>query len=403
MNRTERAYSAHLAGRRRDGLFRELRHLRAPNARELIIDEKRYIDFCSNNYLGLTHHPALIERSRDWSARYGAGSGASRLVTGNLDLFDPIETKVATLKQKPAALVMASGYQANASILHALLDRRVLAAEPLVFADRLNHASMHLGCAAAGVRQIRYDHVDVSHLKSLLEEYRDKDQPRFILTESVFSMDGDVAPMREILALASDHECTVICDDAHATGILGAKGCGLAGDADIVIGTFSKALGGFGAYVACADTVRDYLVNRCGGLIYSTGLPPAVLGAIDAALDLTPNLDDERALVAQHAETFRREVQSLGLDTGNSTTQIVPVILGPAETAVNLSAWLREAGFWSTPIRPPTVPRDTARLRITFTAAHSDEDVRNLIAAFSEWCLQSDARHKRAELSASSP
>lgn len=403
MNRTERAYSAHVAARHRDGLFRELRQFAAPDARHVVINNERYVNFCSNNYLGLTHHPALIERSRTWAERYGAGSGASRLVTGNLMLFHAIETKIAALKQKPAALVLASGYQANASVLQALLDRRILGAEPLVFADRLIHASMHLGCRAAGVRQIRYDHLDLGHLKTLLDQNRGGDQPRFILTESVFSMDGDVAPIGEITALAAEYECTVICDDAHATGILGKGGCGLAGDADIIIGTFSKALGGFGAFVACSETVRDYLVNCCGGLIYSTALPPSVLGAIDAALDLLSGLDAERALVTRHAETFRAELRTLGMNTGDSTTQIVPVILGPAGATVALSGRLREAGFWSAPIRPPTVPSNTARLRITFTAAHSDEDVRKLIAALRECHQTSDECSQFAKLSASSP
>jgi len=403
MKRTESAYSAYIAGRRSDGLFRKLRDIETPNARELVVNSERYINFCSNNYLGLTHDPALIERSRDWVERFGAGSGASRLVTGNLKVFGGLELKVAALKKKPAALIMASGYQANASVLQALLDRRVLGAEPLVFVDRLIHASMHLGCRAAGVRQIRYDHLDLGHLRTLLDEHSREDQPRFILTETVFSMDGDVAPVDEIMRLAADYDCTVICDDAHATGILGDRGSGLAGDADIIIGTFSKALGGFGAYVACSEAVRHYLVNRCGGLIYSTALPPSVLGAIDAALDLVPDLDDQRALVARRAETFRAEVRSLGFDTGSSTTQIVPVILGPADAASALSTFLREAGLWSTPIRPPTVPKDTARLRITFTAAHTDEDVQKLIVVFRDWHRRCGEQAQRADASALSP
>ena len=200
---------------------------------------------------------------------------------------------------------MASGFQTNAAVLQALFDRSVLGAEPLVFADRLNHASMHFGCQAAGVRQIRYRHCDAAHLGELLSQYQADDRPKFILTESVFSMDGDVAPLAEIAALAREHGAFLIVDDAHATGILGEGGSGLSGDADIVIGTFSKALGGFGGFVACSETLRDYLVNRCGGIIYSTALPPPVLGAIDAALDLVPGMDEERAHVARLAERFR--------------------------------------------------------------------------------------------------
>ncbi len=307
------------------------------------------------------------------------GSGASRLVTGNLDLFAPIEAKLARLKGKQAALVMASGFQTNAAALQALLDRSVLGAEPLVFADRLNHASMHFGCQAAGVRQIRYRHCDAAHLGVLLGRYQGDDRPKFILTESVFSMDGDVAPLGDIAALARAHDACLIVDDAHATGILGAGGAGLSGEADIVIGTFSKALGAFGGFVASTETVRDYLINRCAGVIYATALPPPVLGAIDAALERVPGMDAERAHVASLAERFRAGAGAAGLDTGASTTQIVPIVVGTPEAALAMSGRLRQAGLWASSIRPPTVPPGTARLRLAFTAAHQETDVDRLL------------------------
>jgi 8-amino-7-oxononanoate synthase len=267
----------------------------------------------------------------------------------------------------------------------------VLGAEPLVFADRLNHASMHFGCQAAGVRQIRYRHGDAHHLGELLSQYQGDERPKyqgderpkFILTESVFSMDGDLAPVGEIAALARAHDACLIVDDAHATGILGEGGAGLSGDADIVIGTSSKALGSFGGFVASTDTVRDYLINRCTGLIYSTALPPPVLGAIDAALDLAPGMDKERDHVASLARRFRAGASALGLDTGASTTQIVPVIVGSPEAAIAMSGRLREAGIWATSIRPPTVPAGTARLRLAFTAAHQDSDIDALLDVLS--------------------
>ncbi|MGH6832971.1 MAG: aminotransferase class I/II-fold pyridoxal phosphate-dependent enzyme, partial [Methyloceanibacter sp.] len=318
-----------------------------------------------------------------WAETYGVGAGASRLVTGNLDLFAPIEARVAQLKQKQAALVMASGFQTNAAVLQALLDRNVLDAEPLVFADRLNHASMHFGCQAAGVHQIRYRHCDATHLGELLSQYQGDDRPKFILTESVFSMDGDVAPLGDIAALAREHEACLIVDDAHATGILGEGGCGLSGEADIAIGTFSKALGSFGGYVASTETVRDYLVNRCGGVIYSTALPPPVLGAIDAAIDLVPGMDAERDCVAKLAQRFRTGASAIGLNTGGSSTQIVPVILGSPEAALAMSGRLRQAGLWANSIRPPTVPPGTARLRLAFTAAHQESDIDRLLDALS--------------------
>jgi 8-amino-7-oxononanoate synthase len=379
MARSESRYGAFLEARRRDGLLRELLSVDARDARTVRIGGETFVNFAGNDYLGLRFHPALIARSREWGERFGAGSGASRLVTGNLSLFGGLEGKLATLKQKPAALVMSSGFQANAAVLQALLDRSVLGAEPLVFADRLNHASMHFGCAAAGAREARYRHGDAAHLAELLNQYRDVDRPKFILTESVFSMDGDIAPLAEIGRLARDHDAVLIVDDAHATGILGEGGRGLSDGADIVIGTFSKALGSFGAYVACSETLRDYLINRCSGLIYSTALPPPVLGAIDAALDLLPSLDAERAQVAALAERLRRGARSLGIEYGASATQIVPLIAGDNHAALSLGKALRESGIFATAIRPPTVPAGTARLRLAVTAAHTDADVDALL------------------------
>jgi 8-amino-7-oxononanoate synthase len=381
---SESRYEAYLEGRERDGLRRDLTKIEACDARSVRIGSETCVNLASNDYLGLRFHPALIERARDWAHRYGVGSGASRLVTGNLDLFPGIESKIARLKGKPAGLIMASGFQANASVLQALFDRSVLGGEPLVFSDRLNHASIHFGCAAAGAREIRYRHGDAAHLAALLSRYRGAERPKFILTESVFSMDGDVAPLAEIGRLAGEHDAALIVDDAHATGILGEGGRGLSGEADVVIGTFSKALGSFGAYVACSQTLRDYLINRCSGLIYSTALAPPVLGAIDAALDLVPALDAERARVAGLAERFRLCVRALGFDTGASTTQIVPLIAGSNHAALGLSKRLREAGYFATAIRPPTVPVGTARLRLAFTAAHGEADIDGLLGALDD-------------------
>ena len=247
---------------------------------------------------------------------------------------------------------------------------------------------MHFGCKAAGVHQTRYRHGDAAHLAELMTQSQEdalaRSRPKFILTESVFSMDGDVAPLDEIAALARANDATLIVDDAHATGILGEGGRGLSDGADIVIGTFSKALGSFGAYVACTPTVRDYLINRCSGFVYATALPPTVLGAIDAALDLVPDMDEARAHVANMATRFRAGAQKLGFNTGASATQIVPLIVGTADAALSLSAELREAGFWATAIRPPTVPQGTARVRLAFTAAHDDADIDRLLEVLSD-------------------
>jgi 8-amino-7-oxononanoate synthase len=383
MTASESSYRAFLDSQSHEGLRRSLLAFALRDARIIGAEGRSYVNFSSNDYLGLRLNEALIGRAIEWAEAYGVGAGASRLVTGNIEIFGPIEAKVARLKEKQAALVMASGFQTNAAVLQALFDRSVLGAEPLVFADRLNHASMHFGCQAAGVRQVRYLHCDVAHLGELLSQYQDDSRPKFILTESVFSMDGDVAPLAEIAALAREHEACLIVDDAHSTGILGEGGTGLSGEADIIIGTFSKALGSFGGFVAATETVRDYLINRCAGLIYSTALPPPVLGAIDASLDLVSGMDAERTHVAGLARRFRTGASALGLNTGNSTTQIVPVILGSPEAALAMSGRLRRAGLWVTSIRPPTVPPGTARLRIAFTAAHQESDIDQLLEVLS--------------------
>jgi 8-amino-7-oxononanoate synthase len=390
---SESRYQAFLEGLARDKLRRELTNIEAVDARTIRVEGRDYVNLASNDYLGLRFHPRLIERAAEWAKRYGTGSGASRLVTGNLDLFAGIEAKVAKLKGKPSALVMASGFQANAAVLAALFDHTVLGAEPLVFADRLNHASMHFGCKAAGIREIRYRHGDAAHLGELLSQYQDDSRPRFILTESVFSMDGDVAPLKEIVRLARAHDACLIVDDAHATGILGEGESGLSTGADIVVGTFSKALGSFGAYVASSATTRDYLVNRCGGLIYSTALPPPMLGAIDAALDLVPGMDSDRAYVAKLAAWFRAGAQALGYDMGASSTQIVPLIVGAPEAALSLSERLRKSGFWATPIRPPTVPKGTARVRLAFTRALAESDADRLLEVLADMAPHVSAKH----------
>ena len=340
------------------------------------------LDFSSNDYLGLSHHPVLIERACAYARRWGAGAGASRLVSGNLLPFGEIEAKIARGKGMEAALVFVSGVQANVTLLPALLDAKVLGAEPLVYADRLNHASLIQGCAAAGVRQIRFRHNDLEHLEALLARDEALARPRVIITESVFSMDGDCADVAALAALAEKYGAFLYLDEAHATGVMGRDGFGLAHGLRnaLVMGTFSKGLGGFGAYAACSAVLREYLVNRCGGVIYATALPPAVLGAMEAALDMIPELGAARARVAGHAARFRAALAAAGLDTGASTTQIVPLILGAEERALDMARALEAEGFLAVAIRPPTVPAGTSRIRFTFSAGHTEEQV----AALSE-------------------
>ncbi|MPS26322.1 8-amino-7-oxononanoate synthase [Pigmentiphaga sp.] len=363
---------------------RRLRTAATARGGHVMFEGREALDFSSNDYLGLAGHPALAERVSDWTARHGAGARASRLVSGNLDLHEAVEAKLARFKGTEAALLFASGWQANAAVLPALL-RVAGQGEPLVFCDRLNHASLHHGCQAAGVRQIRFRHNDLDHLDALLAERAGQPGVRLIATESVFSMDGDRADVAALCQVAERHGAFVYLDEAHATGVLGPRGAGLAslggGRVDLAMGTFSKAMGSFGAYVAGSRQLCDYLVNTCSGFIYTTALPPPVLAAIDAALDLVPGMDDERRRLAGLGDGLRRALADQGLETGASSTQIVPAIVGEAGAALALSDGLRERGLLAVAIRPPTVPAGTSRLRIALSAAHGEEDVARLADA----------------------
>lgn len=360
------------------GRLRQLRPVeRLPGARIRFEDGPILVDFSSNDYLGLSHHPALIEAACGYAARFGAGAGASRLVSGNLLPLEEIERKLADGKAMEAALVFVSGAQANLTLLPAMLDAHVLGAEPLVYADRLNHASLIHGCIAAGVRQIRFRHNDLGHLEELLRRDADLARPRFIVTESVFSMDGDGPDLQALAALAEKFDAFLYIDEAHATGVLGGNGFGLASGLKnaLVMGTFSKGLGGFGAYAAGSSALRHYLINRCGGVIYATALPPSVLGAMNAALDLIPRMDEQRAHLCAMAAHLRKRLTQAGLNIGTSTTQIVPLILGEERLATSLAAKLEQEGFCAIAIRPPTVPAGTSRLRLAVSALHRLEEI----------------------------
>ncbi len=381
MSRLDGRFDEYLADRARCGLRRTLSLTQPGAPGQVRRDHRALLNFSANDYLGLATHPAQAHRAADWAARFGTGAGASRLVTGTLEAHLRIEARVAGLKHTEAALILASGWQANAAALPALLR---LTPDPLVFADQFNHASLAHGCRAAGLRPIRFRHNDLDHLEALLRGHASHIGQRFIVTETVFSMDGDVPDLPRLRALADAHDAFLYLDEAHATGVLGPGGAGLAhaaGGADLVMGTFSKALGSFGAYIAGSRALIDYLINACSGFIYTTALPPPVLGAIDAALDVLPTLDEARSRLAGNASRVRAEFAALGMDTGNSTTQIVPALIGNEAETMALAAGLQSRGILAVPIRPPTVPAGTARLRFALSAAHDDAAIESLLAA----------------------
>mgnify|MGYP001806348588 CR=1 FL=1 len=346
----------------------------------------RRMDFSGNDYLGLASRQELVDAAQEAGRLYGAGSTGSRLLSGNTPLHEAFEARIARDKGSEAALIFTSGYQANAACIAALLDQHTLGSEPLVFADRLNHASMHLGCALAEARQVRYRHLDLEHLAELLEKHKADKRPKFILSETVFGMDGDRADVVALQKLSLAHGALLYLDEAHATGLFGPRGYGLTEALDLapttfVMGTLSKAVGVSGGYVACARVLRDYIVNKAGGFIFSTAPSPLVVGAALRAWEMLPGLSAQREQLQENAAWLRASLGLAGFDTGTSSTHIVPVILGDADRTLRAKARLAELGITVSAVRPPTVPQGTSRLRLGLSAAHSREDLAALVEA----------------------
>ena len=363
--------------------LRQLRSIAPLNGVEINFNGRTMLNFSANDYLGLSMHPLLKKRSIEYIHKYGSGATASRLICGNFEYYEQIENKLAQLKQVEAALVLSSGFQANISVIPAFADR-----DALILSDQLNHNSLIQGCRLSRCKTEVYRHNDISHLRQLLAENSDKGFSRFfIVTESVFSMDGDRADIKALVELAEAFSAFLIVDDAHATGVFGHQGMGLTcgHNVDLVIGTFGKAGGSFGAYLACSGKIRDFMVNCCSGLIYSTALPPSVIGSIDAALELIPLMDDERASIHKNAADLRAELHDMGWQTGQSSTQIIPLIIGKASDALAVSRWLEENGILITAIRPPSVPEGESRVRISLSALHTRSHIDQVIEALKKW------------------
>jgi len=380
MNELLRRYAEALETLDAQGLLRRL-PVSPPAA-----DKPGFLDFSGNDYMGLATKPELVEAAAEAGRCYGAGSTGSRLLSGNTPLHEAFEARIAADKGTESALLFASGYQTNAACISALLDKTVLGAEPLVFADKLNHASMHLGCALAGAKQLRYKQLDLAHLQALLEKSTLESRPKIILSESVFGMDGDQADVAALQDLAIRHGALLYIDEAHATGVFGPRGYGICESVNlapstVVMGTMSKALGVSGGYLACARSVHDYLVNKAGGFIFSTAPSPLMVGAALKAWELLPGLNAERTALLARAETLRQGLRRLGLDPGASTTHIVPVLLGTPERTLAVKDALEARNIRVSAVRPPTVPQGTSRLRIGLSASHTDEDIKRLLAA----------------------
>jgi glycine C-acetyltransferase len=371
---------------RNEGLFRPLRVLESPQMAEVVIGGRRRINLASNNYLGLNTHPRLIEAAIKGASEWGAGSGAVRTIAGTQSIHEELEARLAAFKNTQASLCLQSGYTVNVGVIGSMLETG-----DCVVSDKLNHASIIDGIRLTKADRILYEHVDVDDAERALKEARDKGYRRVLLiTDGVFSMDGDIAPLPDLVERAERYEAAVMVDDAHGTGVLGRNGrgstdhFGLHGRVALNIGTLSKAVGVVGGYVAASQTVRDHLIHKARPFLFSSSHPPAVVMACIAAIDV---LEQEPELIERlwvNARYLKKGLSDLGFDIGHSQTPITPVMCGEAHQAMALSDALLERGVFAQGIGFPTVARGKARVRTIVTATHTTTQLDAALAAFDE-------------------
>lgn len=357
------------------GLYRTLRALESSPTPHAVLDGEKILLFSSNNYLGLSTHPKVVEAALQATKEYGTGGTASRLISGNLKLYTLLEEKIARLKNTEASVVFSTGYTANLGTIQALVG-----SGDLVLIDKLNHASIIDGCRLSGARMRTYRHKNTALLETLLKT-SDRSRKTLIVSDGIFSMDGDLAPLPEIVHLAKKYGAMVMVDDAHATGVWGKGGAGTVhafrlDNQDIIqMGTLSKALGSLGGFVAGTKSLIDFLVNEARSLIYSTALPPSVLAASIAAITV---LEEEPEILHnfwKKINFFKRELQAIGYNLMGSETHILPIRIGENQDAVEFAKAMFEEGLYAPAIRPPTVPKGSARIRLTPMATHTEEDL----------------------------
>ncbi|HEV7941297.1 MAG TPA: 8-amino-7-oxononanoate synthase [Solirubrobacteraceae bacterium] len=371
------------------GLERRTRLIEGPQGPQVLLDGRPVVLLCSNNYLGLAAHPQVRQAAAEAALQFGVGAGASRLVSGTMSVHRQLEQALAEFEGTEACVLFGSGYLANMGVIGALVG-----SGDLIFSDALNHASIVDGCRLSRAQVLVYRHLDLEHLEHLLAQHRGRDGRRLIVTDSVFSMDGDLAPLVELVELAKRHGARLVVDEAHATGALGPGGrgalaaAGLEGEPDAIVGTLGKALGSYGAYVcASAETVR-YLVNVARALIFSTAPPPPAIAAASAALDLMqrrPQLIGDLHLAAG---TLRRELRTQGFAAGDGDMHIVPLVVRDARAAMALCEAAIERGIFAQAIRPPTVPAGSSRLRLTAMATHTPQQMQSAALVLREAAMQ---------------
>jgi len=365
------------------GLYNRIRTISSPQGAWLTVDGKRVLNFCSNNYLGLANHPRLVAKARENLEKYGCGPAAVRTIAGTLDLHLELEQRLAAFKGVEAAITFQSGFTANLAAISALVGK-----EDVIFSDELNHASIIDGCRLSGARIVRYAHCDPADLEARIRENEGTYRRALAITDGVFSMDGDVAPLDRIYDITSAYGVMLMVDDAHGEGVLGRGGRGIVdhfhlhGKVDVEVGTFSKAFGVVGGAVAGSAPVVEWLRQRGRPFLFSSAVTAADTAACLAAIDL---LEESTHLVDQlwaNAEYFKKEMKALGFDTGVSVTPITPIMLGEAPLAQQFSRDLFEEGVFAMAIGFPTVPRGKARIRVMISAAHSRDDLDQGLAAF---------------------
>lgn len=367
---------------KREGLYRSCHLVEGEQLPRVRMAGRTTINLSSNNYLGLATHPKLKEAAKEAIDLYGCGAGASRLISGTMEVHEKLEDRIARFKGTEAALVLNSGYAANLGLLSALTGQG-----DIIFSDSHNHASIVDGCRLSKAEVKVYPHKGVASLEALLAQST-RARRKLIVTDGVFSMDGDIAPLRDIAALASAYGALVMVDDAHATGVLGDGGrgtpslFGLEDAIDIQMGTLSKALGCFGAYVAGSRRLKEFLINKCRSFIFTTALPPSVIGSALAAFDVLESEPWRREALNANVDFFKKGLLDLGFDCFGCETHIIPVIIGDAARTVLLSQRLLQEGVFACAIRPPTVPDGKSLVRVAVMATHTPDDLRKALDAF---------------------
>jgi glycine C-acetyltransferase len=358
------------------GLFTNIRTLSSPQGAWLTVDGKKVLNFCSNNYLGFANHPRLVDAAKQAIDSHGVGPAAVRTIAGTMDLHTTLEKRIAEFKGVEAAITFQSGFSANLGAIQALVGKN-----DIIFSDELNHASIIDGCRLSGARIVRYNHCDPNHLEQVIKENEDAFEHALIITDGVFSMDGDVAPLDRLQEIASGYDILLAVDDAHGEGVLGKSGRGIVdhfdlhGKVDLEIGTFSKAFGVIGGVVAGNAIIIDWLKQRGRPFLFSSAMTPPDVAACIAAIDILEESDKYVKQLWKNADYFKAEMKSNGFDIGNSQTPITPIMLGEAPLAQEMSRDLFENGIFATPIGFPTVPKGKARIRVMISAAHSKEDL----------------------------